>query len=224
MFPDLLGKLPQVLSASRKPCNRILLLPPTCIPPASLYGHPSRYHHETPSITSRPVPESLGLPCISPASCPASCILVLSLLCPASPCVLLCSPVFSCVLLCSPAFSWVTLRLPSVPQTGMSPFPSMRLSSLVFRSSAPHSVIHSIPPFSLPFCVFSSEVTLSWDFLSPHPLFSPPFCKPPHQILHHSIIIIAAFRSIRSCFLEFSPFRRLEGSRLLFLFPFVSQL
>ena len=67
----------------------ISLLPPTRVPPASLYGHPSRYHHETPSITSRPVPESLRLPCVYPAS----------LLRPASPCVLLCSPTFSCVIL-----------------------------------------------------------------------------------------------------------------------------
>ena len=88
MFPDLLGKLPRVLSASRKPRDRISLLPPTRVPPTSLYGHPSRYHHETPSITSQPVPESLRLPC-----------------------VLLCSPVFSCVLLHSPAFSCITLRL-----------------------------------------------------------------------------------------------------------------
>ena len=88
MFPDLLGKLPRVLSASRKPCDRISLLPPTHIPPASLYGHPSQYHHETPSITSQPVPESLHLPCVSPASC----VLVSSLLRPASSCVLLRSP------------------------------------------------------------------------------------------------------------------------------------
>ena len=68
MFPDLLGKLPRVLSASRKPRDRISLLPPTRVPPASLYGHPSRYHHETPSITSRPVPESLHLHCVYPVS------------------------------------------------------------------------------------------------------------------------------------------------------------
>ena len=67
---------------------------------ASLYVHPSRYHHETPSITSQPVLESLRLPCVSPASYPVSCILVLSLLRPVSPCVLLCSPTFSCVILC----------------------------------------------------------------------------------------------------------------------------
>ena len=48
-----------------------------------------------PSITSQPVPESLRLPCVSPASC----VLISSLLRPASPCVLLCSPAFSCVIL-----------------------------------------------------------------------------------------------------------------------------
>ena len=101
MFPDLLGKLPRVLSASRKPCDRISLLPPTRVPPASLYGHPSRYHHETPSITSRPVLESLRLPCVYPASplrpASSSC----------HSCVLR-HPAFSCI---HPAFSCVILRL-----------------------------------------------------------------------------------------------------------------
>ena len=96
MFPDLLGKLPRVLSASRKPRNRISLLPPTCVPPVSLYGHPSRYHHETPSITSRPVPESLRLPCVYPAS-PLRPALRPAFLSHHS-CVP-CHPAFSCVLL-----------------------------------------------------------------------------------------------------------------------------
>ena len=133
--------------------------------------------------------------CVSPASYPASCVFVLSLLRPASPCVLLCSPAFSCVLLHSPVFSCILLHspaspcvcvlhllrshcpqnVPSVPQTGISLFPSLHLSSLMFRSSAPCSMIHSIPPFSLPFRMFSSEATSSQDFLSPHPIFFPPF-------------------------------------------------
>ena len=123
MFPDLLGKLPRVLSASRKPHNRISLLPPTCVPPASLYGHPSRYHHETPSITSRPIPESLRLHCIYPASPLHPALRPVSL--SHHSCVP-CHPAFSCVTLYSPAFSCVILCL--------------RLASSVVSSSLERSV------------------------------------------------------------------------------------
>ena len=185
--------------------------------------------------TSQPIPKSLRNPCIYPASC---LHLTLHPVFSSRHSCILHHPAFSHVILRSPAFSCITLHLHLASlvvlsslecsigsRTGTSLFPSLRLSSLVFRSSAPHSVIRSIPPFSLPFHVFSSEATLSWDFLSPRPLFfPPPFCKPPHQILCHSIVIVAAFCSIHSRFLEFSPFHCLEGSRLLFLSPFVSQL
>ena len=56
-------------------------------------------------------------------------------------------PAFSCVLLCSPASPCVCVlhllqslrpqNVPLVPWTGMSQFPFLRLSSFVFRSSAP---------------------------------------------------------------------------------------
>ena len=140
-----------------------------CLP---LPHDPSRNHY---GITA----STLRLPCVLP------CVLCLTL-CPASSshhsCIP-CHPAFSCVLLHSPASPCICVlcllwsRCPQnvllVPRTRMSLFPSLHLSSLVFQSSAPHSVIRSISPFSLPFHVFSSEATLSWDFLSPHPLFSP---------------------------------------------------
>ena len=56
------------------------------------------------------------------------------------------------------------------------------------------------------------------------PFSSPPFHEPLHQILHHSFVIVAVFCSICSHVPEFSPFHRLEGSCLLFLSPFISQL
>ena len=150
MFPDLLGKLPRVLSASQKPRDRILLLPPTRVPPASLYGHPSRYHHEKPSITSRPVPESLRLPCVSPASC----ILVSSLLRPTSPCVLLCSPAFPCVLLRYLASSVVSSSLErsvgspdrneSIPLP-VSIFPRVPIICSLFHDPLDPSILLPVP-------------------------------------------------------------------------------
>ena len=128
MFLDLLGKLPQVLSASWKPCDWISLLPPTHIPPASLYSHPSRYHHETPSITSRPILESLRLHCVSPASCPASCIPH--------------HPAFSCVLLRSPAFSCV---LPHSPTSSCQSHPTLWLPTCCERLLALSNPCWTLP-------------------------------------------------------------------------------
>ena len=175
--------------------------------------------------------------CVYPASplhlpCVLSCVLRLCLITPASH-ITLHSPVSPCILPCHPAFSHVTLRSPAspcvcilhllqshcpqnIPWTGTSLFPSLRLSSLVFQSSTPHSVIQSIPPFSLPFRVFSSKATSSWDFLSPHPIFFPPFLRAsvsdPPSFHHHRCCLLQYLQ----LFLEFSPFCCLEGSHLLF--------
>ena len=196
MFLDLLGKLPRVLSALRKPHNRISLLPPTRIPLRSPFTISSRntfyYLTTRPGITASP----LHLPCVSPASC----VLVSSLLCPASSCILLRSPrvpphhlVSASCVLCGLIVSRMFCRFLG-PERVYSPpcvyLPSLRLSSLVFRSSAPRSVIRSIPPFSFPFRMFSSEATSSRDFLSPRPLFFPPFPQvsasdPPSFHRHH---------------------------------------
>ena len=172
MFPDLLGKLPRVLSASRKPRDRISLLPPTRVPPASLYGHPSRYHHETPSITSRPVPESLRLPCVYPAS----------LLRPASPCVLLRSPAFSCVILrLRLASSAVSLSLErSVGSSDRnefiplpaSIFPRVPIIRSPFRDPLDPSILLPVPRVQFRGDFVSGLSKSSSPFLSPFPRVS----------------------------------------------------
>ena len=97
MFPDLLGKLPRVLSASRPDLASPAYLRPSCVPlwsPFTISSRNTFYYLTThPGITA--------LPCVYPASC----VLVSSLLRPASPCILLRSPRVH------PAFSCVILRL-----------------------------------------------------------------------------------------------------------------
>ena len=184
MFPDLLGKLPRVLSASRKPRDRILLLPPTRVLPASLYGHPSRYHHETPSITSRPIPESLHLPCIYPASP----------LRPASSSRHSCvprHPAFSCV---HPAFSCVILRL--------------RLASSAVSSSLERSVgspdrNESIP---LPASIFPRVPIIRSPFRD---LFNPSILLPVPRVQFRGDFVSGLSKS-SSPFL--SPFPRVSAS------------
>ena len=99
MFPDLLGKLPRVLSASRKPRDRISLLPPTRVPlrsPFTISSQNTFYYLTTrPRITA----STLRLPCVYPASpLRLPCVLHPRLVTPASR-VTLRSPTFSCVIL-----------------------------------------------------------------------------------------------------------------------------
>ena len=95
MFLDLLGKLPQVLSASRKPCNRISLLPPTRIPLRSPFTISSRntfyYLTTCPGITAS-TPRHPASPLRPASSSRHSCV-------PRHPALSCVHPAFSCVIL-----------------------------------------------------------------------------------------------------------------------------
>ena len=107
-----------------------------------------------PEITA----ESLHLPCVLPASYPASCVFVSSLLRSASPCILPRHPAFSCVLLhhlasascvsCGVVVSRMFHRFPdwnkSIPLPA-SIFPCVPIIRSPFRDPIDPSILPSIP-------------------------------------------------------------------------------
>ena len=171
---------------------------------------------------------TLRLPCVSPVSCPASYILVSSLLCPASPCVLLHSPTFSCVIL---RLRLASSAVSSSPERSVGS-PDRNESIPLPASIFPHVPIICSPfrdPFDPSILLPVPRVQFRGDFVSGLSKSSSPFLSPffaslrvRSSIIPSSSLLPSAVSAVVSR--SSPPFRRLEGSHSLFLSPFVSQL
>ena len=206
MFPDLLGKPPRVLSASRKPRNRISLLPPTRIPLRSPFTISSRnaFYYLTirPGITASP---------LRPASSSRhSCILRH----PAFSCVILHSPVSSCVLLRHPAFSCIILRSPAfscVHPAFSCVILRLRLASSAVSSSLECSVSSldrnkSIP---LPASIFPCVPIIRSPFRNP---FNPSILLPVPRVQFRGDFVSGLSKSSSPFLSPFSASLRIRSS------------